>query len=94
MKFHENISNSSKAINPKVCNPESWLCNCLMVLNICVKFHENISNDFDVTERTRVCSSNGNFHCSKSNNSKSMQSKVVVPVLCTSSHESWCLTFV
>ena len=26
-----------------------------MVLNICVKFHENISNGFDVTERTRVC---------------------------------------
>ena len=26
-----------------------------MVLNICVKFHENISNGFYVTKRTRVC---------------------------------------
>ena len=26
-----------------------------MLLYICVKFHENISNGFGVTERTRVC---------------------------------------
>ena len=25
---------------------------CLMTLNICTMFHENISNDFQVTERT------------------------------------------
>ena len=57
-----------------------------MVLNICVKFHENISNGFDVTERTQVCGRNGNFQCSKGSNSKSMQSRVTVPALCMSSH--------
>ena len=31
-----------------------------MVLNIYVKFHENIPDRFDVTERTRVCSRNFN----------------------------------
>ena len=59
------------------------------MLNICVKFHENILNGFDVTERTRVCGRNGNIKCSKGNNSKSMQSKVTVPVLCTSSHGAY-----
>ena len=57
-----------------------------MVLNVCVKFHENISNGFDVTERTRVCGRNGNFQCSKDNNSKSMQSRITVSVICSSSH--------
>ena len=46
----------------------------------------NISNGFDVTERTRVCGRNGNFQCSKGNNSKSVQSRVTVLVLCTSSY--------
>ena len=46
----------------------------------------NILNGFDVTERTRVCGKNGNFQCSKGNNSKSMQSRVTVPVLCMSPH--------
>ena len=26
---------------------------CLMVFNVCVKFHENMSNGFKVMERTR-----------------------------------------
>ena len=34
---------------------------CLMVFNICVKFHLNILNDFEVTERTRVCGKNYHF---------------------------------
>ena len=44
-----------RAITPKVCNPEfRFLCSAqrLMVLNICMKFHENILNGFKVTERT------------------------------------------
>ena len=48
--------------------------------------HTDILNGFDVTERTWVCGRNGKFHCSKGNNSKSMQSRVTVPALCTSSH--------
>ena len=57
-----------------------------MVFNICVKFHETISNGFDVREWTRVCGRNGNFLCSKGINSKSMQSRVTVPALCMSCH--------
>ena len=71
-------------------NLELWfLCFalCLLVLNICVKFHENISVLMS-TEWTRVCGRNGNFQCSKGNNSKSMQSRVTVPVLCMSSHSA------
>ena len=56
------IFNVQRTITPKVCNPELWfLCFalCLLVLNICVKVRENISNGFDVTEWTRVCGRNG-----------------------------------
>ena len=58
------ISNVQRAITPKVCNPElRFLCSafCLKVLSICVKFHENISNGFEVTERTPVCGKNCHF---------------------------------
>ena len=54
----------SKGIAPKVCNPEiRFLCSalCLKVFNICVKFHENISNSFEVTEPTQVCGKNCHF---------------------------------
>ena len=47
-----------RAITPKICNPELWfLCSAcrLMLLYICEKFHENISNGFGVTEQTRFC---------------------------------------
>ena len=33
-----------------------------MVLNICVKFHENVLNGFEVTERTLVCGKNAIFN--------------------------------
>ena len=83
------IFNVQRAITPKVCNPELWLpCSacCLIVLNICVKFHENILNGFEVTERTRVCGKIAIFQCSKGNNSKRMQSTFTVLALCTPSH--------
>ena len=47
-----------KAITPKLRNPELRFLRSarhLMLLYICVKFHENISNFFWVTERTRFC---------------------------------------
>ena len=64
-----------------------------MALNICLKFHENISNGFNVTERTRVCGRNGKFQCSKGNNYKSLQPRVTVLVLivlnmCVRFHEN------
>ena len=58
------IFNVQRAITPKVCNPELRLLRSahrLMGLNICVKFHENILNGFEVTEWTRVCDKNAIF---------------------------------
>ena len=51
------ICNVQSGITLKVRNPELrflFSARCLMVLNICVQFHENIINAFAVTERTRV----------------------------------------
>ena len=58
------ISNVQRAITPKVCTPELRFlgsARSLTVLNICVKFHENILNGFEVTERKRVCDKNCHF---------------------------------
>ena len=51
-----NIVNTQRAITPKVGKPElRFMCStrCLMVFNVCVKFHENMSSGFKVMERTR-----------------------------------------
>ena len=83
------IFNVQRTITPKVCSPELRFLHSarrLMVLNICVKFHENIFNAFEVTERTRVCGKIAIFQCSKGSNSERMQSRVTVPALCTPSH--------
>ena len=69
VKFHENMSNRFKvmertrklinkqrAITPKVEKTELWfMCSAhrLMVFNVCVKFHENMSSGFKVMEGTR-----------------------------------------
>ena len=47
-----------RTTTPKICNPELQflLSACLLLLHyICVKFHENISNCFWITEWTRLC---------------------------------------
>ena len=47
-----------RAITPKIRNPELRFLRSarrLMLLYICVTFHENISKGFLVTERTRFC---------------------------------------
>ena len=49
------IFSVKRAITPRECNPDLRLLRFeyrFIVLNICVKFHENISNGFEVTERT------------------------------------------
>ena len=46
---------TQRAITPKVGKPELWfMCSahCLMVFNICVKFHENMSSGFELMKRT------------------------------------------
>ena len=48
--------NTQRAITPKVGKPELWFLRSacpLMVFNVCVKFHENVSSGFKVMERTR-----------------------------------------
>ena len=50
----------------------------LMVLFICEKFHKNISNGFQLTEGTQVHGRNDYVQCSKGNNSKSRQTRVMV----------------
>ena len=80
-----------RAITPKVGKPElQFMCSAcpLIVLYICLKFRENISNGFQLTERTLVHGRNGYVLCSKGNNSKSRQSRVMVQVFCTSSHSA------
>ena len=73
--------NVQRAITPKVCKSElGFMCSAchLKVLYICVKFGENILNGFQLTERTRVHNRNGYVQCSKGNNSKSRQTRVMV----------------
>ena len=50
---------NKREITPKVENPElRFICSArrLMVFNVCVKFHENMSRGFKVMERTRKLS--------------------------------------
>ena len=49
------VYNVQRAVKPKVGKPELWfLCSAcrIMMLYICVQFHENIANGFQVTEQT------------------------------------------
>ena len=50
------IVNTLRAITPKVGKPElqfmGFACR-LIVFNVCVQFHENMSSGFKVMERTR-----------------------------------------
>ena len=44
-----------------------------MLVNICMKFHDDTLNGFKVTERTRFCLRNCYLQSSKGHNSKSIQ---------------------
>ena len=57
-----------------------------MVLNICVKFYENISNGLKLQSGHKYVVKFAIFQCSKGNNSIKMQTRVTVPALCMSSH--------
>ena len=52
-----------------------------MLIDIYMKLLEDILNWFQVTDRTRFC----DVQSSKENNSKSINARVMVLVLCTSS---------
>ena len=50
------IVKTQRAITPKVGKPElRFMCSAcrLMVFNVCVSFHENMSRGFKVMKRTR-----------------------------------------
>ena len=53
----------------------------LMVFNVCVKFHENMSSGFKVMVRTRKLLTH-----IEGNNSKSRKTRVMVHVFCTWSY--------
>ena len=84
--------NVQRAITPTVGKPGlQFMCfaRCFIVFCICVKFPENILNNFQLTVRTQVHGRNDFVHCSKDNNSKRRQTRITVHVFCMSS--SWCL---
>ena len=51
----------------------------LIMFNVCVRFHENMSSGLNVMERTRKLYTKGKY-------SKSRRTGVTVHVFCTSSH--------
>ena len=55
---------------------------CLMVLYSCEKFHNNISNGFQLIEQIRVHNRKGYVQSSKGNNSKSRQTRVTMCCAC------------
>ena len=59
-----------------------------MVLYICKKFHEIISNGFQLKERTQEHGRNGYVECSKDNYFKSRQTRLTIHEFCTLSHEA------
>ena len=76
-------------VTQKVSIQELWfLCSacCLMLVNICMKFHECILNSFKVTGQTRFRLRNCYLQSSKGHNSKSINKRVMVLVFCTSSN--------
>ena len=55
MERTRKIVKTQRAITPKVGKLELWfVCSAcrLMVFNVCVKFHDNMSSGFKVMERT------------------------------------------
>ena len=83
------VFNVQRTVIPKVGKPElRFMCSarCLIVFYICVKFRENITNGIRVIERTGVHGRNGYVQCSKVDNSRSRQTRVMIHVFCTSSH--------
>ena len=57
-----------------------------MLVSICMKFHEDTLNGFEVTERTRFCLRNCYLQSSKGHNSTSINTRVMVLGFCTSSN--------
>ena len=59
-----------------------------MVLYICEKFHNSISEGFQFTELTQEHGRNGYVKCSNGNNSRSRHIRVTIHVFCMLSHNA------
>ena len=85
------INDIQRAVTPKTGDSELW-CLCfahhIMVIYICIKFQENISNSFQVTEWTQIYYRNHYFQSSKGYNSKGGLTRVTFLVLCTTCHNA------
>ena len=53
-----------------------------MLVNNCMKFHEDTLNSFKVTEQTQICLRNCHLQSSKGHNSKSINIRVMVLAFC------------
>ena len=85
------IDNVQRVVTPKEDNLELWfLCfaNCIMVIYIFIKFKENISNSFQVTEWTQIVYRNHYFQSSNGHNSKSRLTRDTVLWFITSCHDA------
>ena len=84
--------NVQRGITLKVYIQKLWFlrsARCLMLINISMKFHEDILNGFQVTEQTRFCHWNCSLQSSKGHNSKTIYPRVMVLAICTSSNVDW-----
>ena len=84
------IYNVQRVVTPKAGISELWFfCSAhqIMVIYTSINFQENISNSFQVTERTHILQKSL-VSCSKGHNSKSRLSRIMVLVFCTSSHDA------
>ena len=78
------------AVTPKAGNSELWFflpAHHVMVISICIMFQENISNSFQITERTHILQKSL-FSMFKGHNFKSRLTRVMVLVFCTSSYSA------
>ena len=57
-----------------------------MLVNISMKFHEDILNGLKVIERTQVCHRNCYLQSSKGHNSINIYPKIMILALCMSSN--------
>ena len=57
-----------------------------MLVNVSMKFHEDILNHLKVIEWTHFCHRNCYLQSSKGHNSKNIYLRVMVRALCTSSY--------
>ena len=95
VKFHQNMSsgfkvmertrkiiNTQRALTQKVEKPElRFMCSArhLMVFNVCVKFHENMSSGFKVMEWTRKLLTDTHTHTHTHTHTQRKDENIIPP---------------